>query len=195
MRYLSVFLLLATSLMAVEIDPSTASFTQRKQQCRVDVYDFIGDYPNLKNIDIDAKRKKRVEFNLTGSYPVLEKIVYEGGFGSLNGLLVGDFPSLKQVNFLCGNMAMNFNLQGQWHQSCACTFRGAKEPIVLQLPKDVGVIAHVNTKLGAKVIAGPLKKKGWWKITHRTYKNQLADTADIVLTLYIDAAKSSITFE
>lgn len=195
MRLTLALLLLTVSLFAVEIDPSAKSFEQRQQKYQVEVYDFVGLYPNLEHIDIDAKRKKRVEFNMKGSYPVLQDIVYEGGFGTLKGELTGEFPALQTASFLCGNTAMTFNLKGNWSQSCLFTFRGMKEPLTLQIPDHVGVIAHVNTKIGAKISPGPLKKKGWWKLSHRTYQNELAEAAPVVLTFYIDVADAPVTFE
>ncbi|MBS0646180.1 MAG: hypothetical protein JSR97_06275 [Verrucomicrobia bacterium] len=192
---LLLILCLVPPLYAVKVDSSLKTFEQRETQKKVDVYDFEGDYPQLEKIDIDARRKKCVEFNLCGSYPALEKIVYEGGFGSLDSRLTGKYPLLKQIEFLCGNAKMDFDLKGDWQRSCKMTIQGAKEPIVLKLPSDIGIVAHVHSKLGAKVEAGPLKKQGWWHMVQRTYTNDLADTAEVVLTLDINIADGVVVFE
>lgn len=195
MIHLILCFLLMTPLFGIQMDSNMRSFEQREKKYRVDVYDFIGDYPHLEHIDIDARRKKNVELNLTGSYPVLERILYEGSFGTLRGKMTVCFPVLKQIDLLCGNTAMELDLRAAWKQSCDVHCTGAKERIILQLPKEVGVIAYVDTRLGAKVTPGPLKKQGWWRLTHRMYKNELADTAPVVLTFHIESTEAPIIFE
>ncbi len=188
-------LFLFSPVFAAPMDTNIRSFEQREKKFRVDVYDFIGEYPHLENIDIDARRKKNVELNLTGTYPVLERILYEGGFGNLRGKLTGRFPVLEQIELLCGNAAMELDLRTHWERSCSLHCIGAKERIVLQLPHDIGIIAYVDTRLGAKISPGPLKKQGWWRTMHRIYKNDLADTSPIVLTLHIESTEAPIIFE
>jgi len=195
--YLLLWLCLGISpLLATRIDPSLTSFEQRQREHRVDVYDFAGEYPHLTKIDIDARRKKCVELQLTGDYPVLEKILYEGGFGSLEGNLTGQYPVLKTAQFLCGNAAMQLNFQGQWEKSCRISIRGGTETVHIKLPESVGVTARVRSKLGAKIDAGPLQKQvKWWHMTDRTYANSLAQTAEIVLHLDIEVGDAQVVFE
>lgn len=195
-KYLILFLVLSAGLHALNIehkvDNSASSFTTRQEKKRVDVYDFSGSFPQLENIDIDAKRKKRVELYLTGVYPNLETLIYEGTFGSLKGELTGQFPKLKSVDILCTSCAMNFDLEGKWEKSCEINIRGMKEDICLTIPKDIGII--VRTRVGARgrVFAGDLKKKGWLGVLNKTYRNHLAETAEIVLTINIETSDGNI---
>src|SRR5687768_7027847 len=101
-----LILFFVPTLPAEHIDPSVSSFELRERKYRVDVFDFTGEYTLLENIDIDGRRKKRVEMFLTGAYPLLEKVNYEGSFGSVIGKLTGSFPKLAIVNFLCSSAAM-----------------------------------------------------------------------------------------
>ena len=189
MRLLFV-LLLFSPLFAerIRIDPSVRSFEERPPgKERVDVFDFSGEFLQLENIDIDACRKKNVKFYLTGSYPELESVNYKGAFGVFSGELTGNFPQLSLINFLCTSCAMNFDLEANWQRSCEINIRGTDENIVLTLPKDVGLVIHTKTSLKGKVVVcEELKKKGWFKILNKTYKNSLAETAPVVLTINID---------
>lgn len=160
---------------------------------RVDVFDFSGGYPNLENIDIDAKRKKRVELTLTGDYPILETINYDGSFGLLTGKLTGNFPKLKLVNFLCTSCAINLDLTSEWKQSCEIKVKGAKENVILKLPESVGLIVHTKTGARGKVIPKEgLKKKGWIGVFNKTYSNPLAETSEVVLTITIETSDGNI---
>lgn len=199
-----LFICLSSSLSAIpqgagrfvtSVDKGASSFEMRKKM-RVDVFDFSGGYPNLENIDIDAKRKKRVEFTLTGEYPILETIQYDGSFGILTGKLTGNFPKLRSVNFLCGSCAINLDLSSDWKQSCEINVRGAKENVILKLPKSVGLIVHTKTGVNGKVIpAEGFKKQGWFGVLNKTYHNPLVETAEIVLTLNIETTDGNIILE
>lgn len=165
----------------------------RQVRHHVDRFDFSGSFPNLEDIDIDARKKKRVEFDLSGDYPKLASVNYEGSFGHLKGDLTGKYPLLSSVNILCTSCAMQLNLAGEWKQSCQIAIRGMKEDIVLTLPEDVGLIIHTKTSPSGKVIAKEgLKKKGWFKIWKKTYHNALAETAPVVLTLDIETTDGKI---
>ncbi|MCH9627355.1 MAG: hypothetical protein S4CHLAM2_09930 [Chlamydiales bacterium] len=188
-----LLLLLASPLWALSADRTAKSFQNRKQTRRVDTFDFSGEFPHLENIDIDACRKKCVEFNLSGVYPLLTSINYEGRFGSLTGDLTGDYPELTLVNLLCTSCAMQLDLTGNWQKSCQLNIRGEKEDIALKLPENVGLIIHTKTFATGKVIAKEgLKKQGWFHILKKTYQNELAETAPIVLTLEIETTDGNI---
>lgn len=197
MKKFLCFLLLLSGFAAAEqisIDPSSRSFEMRKLNKRVDVFDFSGEFPNLENIDIDAKRRKRVEFYLTGDFPLLETLTYEGCFGFLKSELTGNFPLLREINFLCTSCAMTFDLTADWQRSCDITIRGMDEDVILKLPKDVGLIIHTKTAPNGKVILGSeeLKKKGWFRIWKKTYRNPLVATSDVVLTINVETKKGCI---
>jgi len=168
---LILFLGIFSDLRAEKVDPSASSYELReKSKFRTDVFDFSGAYPNLENIDIDARRKKRVEMLLTGDYPLLEKVNYEGSFGNMIGKFTGSFPKLTLVNFLSSSAAMEIDLTGEWKQSCEINVRGSTGNISLTLPKDVGVIVHTKTGTSGKVVNNGLTKKGWgW--TNKTFVN------------------------
>lgn len=193
MRFLFFLLFLASPLCAEQIDRQASSYQLRKINQRVDKFDFSGDFPNLENIDIDARRKKRVEFNLSGDYPLLTSVNYEGTFGHLKGDLTGNYPVLNLVNLLCTSCAMQLDLTGDWKQSCQINIRGQKEDIVIKLPDGVGLIIHTKVGLNGKVFPKEgLKKQGWYHVLNKTYKNALAETAPIVLTLNIEATDGRI---
>lgn len=192
-----IFLVVLTSSLFAErfsADPSARSFesSQPKKQ-RVDVFDFEGVYPELEHINIDARRKKNVEFNLTGAYPALEMVNYEGSFGLLSGKLTGNFPQLAVINFLCSSCAMQLDLGAAWSRSCAINIRGADEDVVLTLPKDVGLEIHTKVGIKGKVIpCDGLKKKERLGILKKTYFNELAETCPIKLIINIELAEGRI---
>jgi hypothetical protein len=190
-------LLVFTPLLFAEritIDPSTSSFELRPpQKERVDVFDFEGEFPELKKIDINARKKKNVEFYLTGDYPLLESVDYEGSFGVFKGELTGNFPKLASVNFICTNCAMQFDLDTKWQCPCEITICGENEDIILALPKDVGLVIHTRTGVKGKVVACEgLKKKKWYSITKKTFENSLIETAPVTLTINIVVGEGSI---
>lgn len=195
MQHLILALLLfSTSVFPVPVDHSARSFEMhQKRRQRVDRFDFSGPFPNLENIDIDARRKKCVEFDLSGDYPLLTTLNYEGSFGRLTGNLTGDFPQLSFVNLLCTSCAMELDLTGNWQKNCEINIRGQKEDLVLKLPENVGLIIHTKTGVSGKVIPSEnLKKKGFFHILNKTYYNELAETAPVVLTLHIETTDGKI---
>lgn len=171
-------------------DRTASSFDQRKK-LRIDAFDFSGAWPNLENIAIDGKRKRRVEIDLTGKYPLLESISYEGGFGTLSADLTGEFPLLETVDFVCGASKMTFDLRSEWQRNCTINIGGRTEDITLLLPTDVGLV--VNTKVGAagKVIVEGLKKRGMG-ILKKKYDNGLVETAEIVLQINVETSGGRI---
>lgn len=185
-HFLLSFFFLFSSLYAEPIDSSLKSFALKEtKKFRVDTFDFSGDYPDLENIEIDAKRKKCVELLLPGSYPQLEKIDYEGTFGSLEGKLTGSFPKLYEINILTLCAAMQLDFSGKWEQSCTINLRGSRENIVLSLPQQVGVILNVKTRTG-KVITNQRVKKQGWGVFNRVYTNEESVDAPILLTVNVE---------
>lgn len=194
MKYVFLALLfLTTTVFAVPIDRSAKSYEMRKKNKRVDRFDFSGEFPNLENIDIDARRKKCVEVDLSGDYPLLSTINYEGSFGNLKSEFTGNYPCLALVNLFCTSCAMELDFTGNWQKSCQINICGQKEDIVLKLPEGVGLIINTKTSPSGKVFAKDgLKKQGWLKIWKKTYHNELVETADIVLTLNIETSDGNI---
>jgi hypothetical protein len=188
-RLLLLLLVFAPPLFAerITIDPSARNFEMRPPvKERVDVFDFSGEFPELENIAINARRKKNVEFYLTGDYPVLESVDYEGSFGVFTGELTGNFPKLALINFICTSCAMDFDLGAEWQSSCEINITGADEDIVLNLPKEVGLVIYTKTGLKGKVIpCEELKKKKRFGVLNKIFENSLAETAPVVLTIHI----------
>ena len=73
--------LLCLALLGATIDPAAKGFDNHSKKHRVESYDFAGTYSNLEEINIDARRQKRVEIDLSGSYPELRSFVFDGTFG------------------------------------------------------------------------------------------------------------------
>lgn len=196
MKLILLFLFLCAQLCAETFtaDGSASSYeTVKPKKYRIDTFDFSGQYPQLGKIEIDARRKKNVVFQLTGNCPLLERVNYEGFFGTLSGKLTGNFPLLSVVNILCTNCTMDLDLSAHWQHSCMITLRGSEGDIVLKLPKDVGLIIHTKTAVRGKVIpCESLTKKGWLGLLNKTYKNSLADTAPVVLTINVELTDGSI---
>lgn len=167
MKYLLVLLFISSPLFALKIDPNSSSFEMREKKERVDVFDFSGEYPQLEKIDIDGKKKRVVEFILDGSYPLLTQINYTGGFGSFKGDLTGSFPVLEKVTLACSKAVMEIDLQGQWSKKCEIYLASQGDLRVL-LPKDIPLLIHTKCAPGGKVIPGELKRKsfGWLSKTY-----------------------------
>lgn len=191
MKYLIAFLLLTMPCFALRIDPSSSSFELREKK-RVDLFDFSGPFPQLENIDIDARRKKRVEMLLTGDYPLLQSVNYEGGFGSLMGKLTGHFPQLGLINVACHSAAMHLDLQGDWERDCEINIRGTTSEIVLKLPQDVSLVVNTRKSPTGKILCSEeLSKKGWWGWLKKTYTKEVPDS-EVTLTLNIEVTKGQI---
>lgn len=166
-----------------QIDQNVTSFELRQNK-RVDVFDFTGEYTNLENIDIDGRRLREVEMLLVGEYPLLTSINYDGGLGAIKGELTGRFPLLEEINFSCRAASLALDLAGIWERNCEINLSSHSAQIILNLPKDIGVIVHTRTNLG-KVIKGSLKKKGWG-LLNKTYVNELYQEAPITLVINIE---------
>lgn len=187
--YFIFFLLLPVALFAA-IDPASRSFELREKR-HVDLFDFAGDYPQLGKIDIDARKKMNVEMLLTGTYPVLTKILYEGSFGELKADLTGHFPLLEEIALNCTSAAMTLDFRGKWTQNCDIVITGSTGDISLLLPTDVGVIVHTKTLTG-RATSTTLKKKGMGLI-HKTWLGPAYSTSPITLTFHIEATSGTIT--
>lgn len=183
----------APTSVSSPIDRSARSFEMRSQKKRVDRFDFSGEFSYLENIDIDARRKKCVELDVSGEYPLLREVSYEGSFGSLRGDFTGNYPLLSTLSLLCTNCAMQLDCTGKWHKDCQITIRGGKEPITLYLPEEVGLIIHTKTTVRGKVVAKEgLKQESWFQFWNKSYRNELAGHAPITLTIEIVATDGTI---
>lgn len=171
------------------VDKSITSFGM-KQKPRIDLFDFSGEYVNLQDIDIDGKRLKEVEMLLTGTYPVLKSISFDGGLGSVDANLTGEFPVLEKINFVCNAAALKLDLTGQWKQDCSINIDSLCGEVNLILPKDVGVVVYSKNGLW-RLHKGELKKKGWLKNKH--YFNELYEKAPITLHINIVAKEGHVT--
>lgn len=176
------------------VDADARSFEMREaKRHRIDTFDLKGSYPELENIDIDARRKKNVEFYLSGEYPQLEQLNYEGSFGNFVGKLTGNFPKLSLINLLTLNCAMHLDLQADWQQNCQINIKGAKEDIVIQLPQEVGLVVHTKTGAKGKVIVNSnLKKRGRLGFLNKTFENDKVQSASVVLTFNIELTEGRI---
>jgi hypothetical protein len=172
----------------IEINRSARSFemVQPKKE-RVDVFDFSGEFEQLEEIDIDARKRKNVEFYLTGDYPLLESVHYTGSFGIFSGELTGNFPKLSLINFLCTSCAMNFDLCAEWQSSCEINIVGKDENIIVKLPNEVGLVVYTKTSLKGKVVVSEeLKRQGRYSLRQKKFQNAIAETAPVVLTINIE---------
>lgn len=174
------------SCTALSLDiSSTGTFFNPREEFYTENMDFSGTFPELKTIDIDARRQKRVSLNLVGDYPVLQKIQYEGTFGNLTGSLTGHFPLLENMQYFCSTCSINLDLTGTWEKSCHLIIKNNREPVILRLPKDIGVIIKTKTSLKGKVKAIGLEKKKS-HLKKKVFVNSLFLTSPIVLNIEIE---------
>lgn len=182
-------LFLSVSLFA---DSDITSFkVETRPKEHVEHYDFPGAYPQLEDIEIDATRKMRVSMDLSGQYPLLKKINYEGSFGALAGKLTGAFPSLEQINILCSSTSMKLDLTGKWEKNCTITIVEGRGEIELKIPKDVGVTVHTKVGMKGKVVNRSLEKMGKG-ILKKNYHNPSQQDNPIQLTLNVELGEGKI---
>lgn len=190
MKIVLFFLLFFSPLLA-EVDRNVRSFSKSEKKIKIDQFDFSGDWPNLENIDIDGQRKKRVEIDLSGNYPLLKQITFQGGFGILDGQLTGTYPLLESVQFLCGSRKITLDLTAQWQKNCEMKIIGSKEDITLVLPANVNLIVDTKVALKGRVFAEGLTKKGWGVLKKRYEK--ISEQSEIAtLTLYVETTEGNI---
>ncbi len=189
MLLIIVIFLKLISCAAWSLDISSKEvFFNSREEFYTENMDFTGSFPELKTIDIDARRQKRVALKLVGDYPVLEKIQYEGTFGYLVGSLTGSFPALENVQYLCSACSINLDLTGIWEKSCRIVIKNCVEPIVLKLPKDIGVIITTKTAMKGKVKAIGLEKKRS-HLRKKVFVNSLFLTSPVVLNIEVETVK------
>ncbi len=157
----AIFLILAAPLLAIKINPSATGFDDHKKRHYVDSYDFSGLFPHLENIDIDAHKKKCVEVDMSGEYPLLRSFCFDGSFGTFDGMLTGSFPLLSELEFSVTDNNMKIDLRGDWQKDCDITLVGRDAEVVIKLPKGVGLDIRTKTATRGKVVAEGLKKKGF----------------------------------
>lgn len=182
-----------TSLHALRIDPNASSFAQREKK-KVEVYDFTGDYPKLEDVDIDARKKINVELLLSGNYPLLKKINFEGGFGAVSGAITGTFPLLETVDIVCTDSLLSLNLDAKWEKECTINIAGTGD-IVLNLPKDIGLLVTIKTATPFEKIyvnhPSLFKRKGI--LMQKIFLNPIAEGETRPIKINIISAKGTIT--
>nr|WP_231881970.1 hypothetical protein [Candidatus Chlamydia sanziniae] len=165
-------------------------YVVEEERFHIDRFNFSGYFPDMESMEIEAQYKKRVEFDVTGDFPKLESIVYKGSFGYLRAKFKGHYPCLTLLNFLCTSCKMDMDFRGDWLQSGSITIRNEEEPIVLLLPKNVGVIVHTTTSLKGKVcIEGSFVKQGRG-IWNKTYHNSSVGSSPVTLVFHVRSSGS-----
>lgn len=188
-RFILLFLLFTSQVFAIRIDPNASSYGHREKK-RVETFDFRGEYPHLTDVDIDAKRKKDVEVILNGSYPMLEKINFEGGFGTISGDLSGAFPKLKEITITCTEAKLDLNLQAKFEEECTISIVG-KGDMEIILPQEVGLFVTVSASPFCKVNNNhPTLVQKKRKITQRIFLTP--DQKEKLLKIAITADKGEI---
>jgi len=193
-KILLFFLLSCTPVFALRIDPNASSFGLREKR-HVEVFDFQGEYPNLAHVDIDAKRKKDVELLLNGSYPLLEEINFEGGFGTIKGDLSGSFPKLNEVAISCTDADLILDLQAKWERECVINIIGTGD-MEITLPKDVGLFVTISSSPFAKIHnTHPSLLQRKRKIAQRIFLTPVEEGKERLLKIAITATRGEITLK
>lgn len=162
MKLFLLLLLFSTPLLAEKINPDSKSYVTIQKERRVETYDFSGDFPELEEINIDAKRKMRVEMVLNGNYPSLKDFLYVGSFGTFEGVVTGHFSKIKEMTFACGSSSVCLDFNGTWDKDCVINVHNNYGDVTLKLPQNVALT--VSTKVGptGKIVSNDkslLKKK------------------------------------
>ncbi|WP_213318705.1 hypothetical protein [Chlamydiifrater volucris] len=155
---------------------NSQNFSYGEEELYVERFDFSGKYPDLQDIDIDARRNKRVFLDCSGQFPLLKTISYEGTFGVLNGNFTGNYEALDYLSIRCTSCKINLSFEGLWKKDAVVNIRNRSEPICLRLPKTVGVIVQTRTSFGGKVNISQeyrQRKKGF---RNKVFYNELAGT-------------------
>lgn len=174
MKLLLSLLLCTSVLTAQKIDPSATHFGNDEKKQRVDLFDFSGEYLHLEKVNIDAKKKMRVEVLLDGSYPALKSLAYVGSFGTIDGTLTGTFPQIEKMDFICGSSSVNLNFEGKWEKDCVISVLNNYGDVVLTLPKNVALTVTTKTGPTCKVTpCSELKKKKNLNWMHKDFYNAL----------------------
>lgn len=171
-----------------------AHFLAEEEQFYMDRFVFSGQYPDMETMEIHAERKKRVQFDVTGSFPKLESVVYKGSFGLLRSKIKGECPELSFVDLSCTSCRMDLDFRGDWKKNAAIHIRNEQEPITILLPKDVGVVVYTQVDMNSKVVAeGALMQKGrgFWK---KTFRNSLVGEAPVTLTFHVATRNGGTIF-
>lgn len=162
--------------------PQIGNYLSEDEKFFVDAFDFSGEYPEMETIEIHAQRKKRVTLDVSGNFPKLESIVYQGSFGLLQAQMTGTYPELSSLTMQCTACKMQMDFRGEWKQNAFITASNEQEPMIVILPKNVGVVVHTKTTFKGKVyVEGDYTKQGRG-IWNRVYHNPLVGISPITLT-------------
>lgn len=162
MKFFILLVVCASSLFAEKIDPQAKSYVTIQKERRVDTFDFSGTYPELEEINIDAKKKMRVEMVLNGSYPVLKDFLYVGCFGTFDGIVTGHFHAIKEMTFACGSSSCSLDFTGTWDQDCTINIKNNYGDVAIKLPENVAITLETKVGPAGKIIChneSLLKKK------------------------------------
>ncbi|WP_213358061.1 hypothetical protein [Chlamydiifrater phoenicopteri] len=189
--FLSVSLSISLSVEALDgasvrngLDTGTfrtaKNFSYGEEELHIERFDFSKKYPELQDIEIDAKRNKRVFLDCSGQFPLLKTISYEGTFGVLNGTFTGNYESLDYVSICCTSCKINLTFDGTWRKNAYVNICNRSEAICLRLPKTIGVIIQTHTSFGGKVNISPeyfQTKKG---LRNKSFRNELAGSVPTI---------------
>lgn len=183
--------LLRSLLVVVCLSMPVVGFSERcvieSEQLHVDHFQFANTSAELETIDICADRRKRVRLDVSGSFPKLETVSYQGSFGKMWGIFTGDYPELSSLNFECTTCKMDMDFRGVWHRDATIFIRNEGEPIVLKCPQNVGVVVHTKMGTSGKVLLnGSFVKKGYG-VWNKTYHNSLVGTSPVTLTFVVES--------
>ncbi|CRI33104.1 Uncharacterized protein BN1224_CV14_A_06130 [Chlamydia pneumoniae] len=193
-RYLFFFIVLFASGSFGNQLLSVPCWLSEEESFYTHRFDFSKSYPDMENMEIQAQRKKRVEFNLTGEFPKLETLNYQGSFGHLRAKCRGVYPVLYALNFSCSSCKMDMDFRGKWNRSSTITISNQKESINLKLPKDVGVIVNTKTSLKGNVCPGSTFIKQGWGVWNKIYHNDLVGFSEVTLIFNVSSEGGTITF-
>ncbi|MBF5051007.1 Uncharacterized protein CLAVI_000632 [Candidatus Clavichlamydia salmonicola] len=197
-----IFIILMTfssffSTFATDILPQNDSYPrclQIKERQYIEHIDLDGSYPELEFIDIDAIRKKRVDFFLTGDFPALQEILYRGSFGLLKGTFSGEFPLLNKIMIACGSSEMKLNFVAPWQRDCLITVTNKEQDMHITCPSNVGVIIHTKVSWKGKVkILNGLQQKSRG-LCRKTFQNKLVGSSPILLTFNLESHQGGTIF-
>lgn len=164
-------------------------YVLESEQFYVDRLTFDDTHTQLETMDIWAERKKRVHLDVSGDFPKLESVNYQGSFGCLTGVFTGNYPELTSLTFTCTTCKMNMDFRGMWHQDASILIHNETEPIVLICPQNVGVIVHTKTSMQGKVVVGPQFTKQGRGIWNKTYHNALVGSSPVTLTFVVESCQ------
>ncbi|ADZ18436.1 hypothetical protein [Chlamydia psittaci] len=187
MRFLSIFLFVFSFITSFSLPVYSEHYISEDEKFHIDRFNFSGEFPDMETMEIHAQRKKRVHFDVSGDFPKLESIVYNGSFGFLRAKLTGRYPELTSLVISCSSCKMDLDFRGKWERNATISLSNEAEPLTLTLPKNVGVIVHTKVSTKGKVmLEGDFEKRGRG-IWRKTYHNSLVGIAPVTLVFEVQS--------